>query len=346
MLYPVGGLEHVQQAHHGEWAAVEGGAHKDQGREEEVIERICFADGRGPRGDLQGLQAQGSAIKVIYRSISGRSRLYWSRCSGREKLEEWREGRLYGAVSENSFRVLARRGIIPDYMVPNLEVETPAEAKHIRRLERLIVEKYMKKRWEGVFTQPGVHAEASGTFLRLHFEASEKRVLGEVEEAGALLQTVWVRDILGVIARLEPDLNLVWRVREWPHGILRGRLNLQGLKTLFRARDAVARDQACLQPHHEAEGQEGRQTGKRRSASGRRCGWRVVHSPRPFPKTVMRGDTGMTGNTRKRGGAQQGMQATLDHTPLLTPRRMAAAPPRVSGRLKMFTDFLRCVMPP
>jgi len=216
----------------------------------------------------------GLPSKVIYRSISGRSRLYWSRCNRREKLEGWQEGRLYGAVSENSFKILVKWGIIPDYMVPNLEIETPAEAKHIRRLERLIVEKHMGREWSGpltqpnihaevngVFetpaeakhirrlerlivekhmgrewsgplTQPNIHAEVNGVFFRLHFEASEKEVLEEAKEPGGLLQIVSVRDVLGVIIRLEPDLNLAWRVREWPHGILRGRLSLRGLKAL------------------------------------------------------------------------------------------------------------------
>ena len=174
----------------------------------------------------------GLPSKVIYRSISGRSRLYWSRCNRREKLEGWQEGRLYGAVSENSFKILVKWGIIPDYMIPNLEIETPAEAKHIRRLERLIVEKHMGREWSGPLTQPNIHAEVNGVFLRLHFEASEKEVLEEAKEPGGLLQIVSVRDVLGVIIRLEPDLNLAWRVREWPHGILRGRLSLRGLKAL------------------------------------------------------------------------------------------------------------------
>ena len=170
--------------------------------------------------------------RVYYYSVSGRSRLCWKRCNSQEKREEWMEGRLYGAVSENSFKKLADHGVLPDFMVPNLEIEASLEARHIRRLERFIVEKYLKKSWSEVFSQPGVHVEASGTFLRFYVEASEKKVLSEVEEPSGVLQTVWVRGVLGVIARLEPDFNLAWRVREWPRGILRGRLNLRGLKIL------------------------------------------------------------------------------------------------------------------
>ena len=192
---------------------------------EYVLPRKCKDRDRSQIAIYRIIKLKDLPSRVDYRSLSGRSMFSWRRCGEQE-------GQLCGAVSKNSFRVLARRGIIPDYMVPNLEIETPAEAKHIRRLERLIVEKYVKRGWEGVLAQPGIHAEASGTFLRLYFEALEKRVLGEVRESGRLLQTVWVKGVLGVIARLEPDFNLVWRVKEWPHGILVGRINLQGLKML------------------------------------------------------------------------------------------------------------------
>jgi len=56
--------------------------------------------------------------------------------------------------------------------------------------------------------------------------------LREVEEASGHLQVVQVRGVLGVIARLEPDFSLAWRVTEWPLGRLRGRVNLRGLKIL------------------------------------------------------------------------------------------------------------------
>jgi len=205
---------------------------KIEGGKDKVLKKYVFRMGEGRKIVYRVIRLKGRPSKVSYHSISGRSRLYWRRSNERENLEEWKEGRLYGAVSENSFKILAKWEIIPDFLIPNLEVETPLEAKHIRRLERFIVEKHMKRGWEEAFNKPGVHIEANGIFLRLHFEAAEKKVLSEIEEASGILQTIQVRGILGVIARLEPDFNLMWRVKEWPRGILRGRLNLRGLKVL------------------------------------------------------------------------------------------------------------------
>jgi len=152
------------------------------GGKDEKLRKCVLKIGENRRAIYRIYKLKGLPSKVYYRSVSGRSRLSWRRCNGQEK-EEWMEGRLYGAVSENSFKTLAKHGILPDFMVPNLEIEAPLEARHIRRLERFIVEKYLKKSWSEVFSQPGVYVEASGTFLRFYVEASEKKVLSEVEEA-------------------------------------------------------------------------------------------------------------------------------------------------------------------
>ena len=205
---------------------------KIEGGKDEVLAEHAFNLKEGYRVIYRIIRLKGLPSRVSYHSMDGKSRLCWRRCNRQEAPEEWVEGKLYGEVSRYLFKVLARRGIIPDYMIPSIKVEAPLQAKHIRRLERFIVEKYMKKSGEEALTQPGAHVEVDGTFLRLYFEASEKKVLRESEELSGRLQIVKVGDVLGAIIRLEPDLNLVWRVKEWPHGILRGKINLKGLKIL------------------------------------------------------------------------------------------------------------------
>jgi len=196
-----------------------------EGGKDGVVRRLTLPLGEGRRIIYRIIRLKGVPTRVSYHSISGRTGLSWRRSS------EQGEGKLYGAVSENSFKILARSGAVPDCMVPKIVVEEPLEARYVKRLERFILERHMKMDGE-ILGQPGIHVEARGQFLRLHIEAGEKRVLGEAMARSGAVQIIWADDILGVIARLEPDLNLTWRVAEWPKGVLRGRINLRGLKIL------------------------------------------------------------------------------------------------------------------
>lgn len=206
-----------------------GGSRLDQGRirfeggKGGVIKVLAFPLGDGRRVVYRIIRLKYVPTKVSYHSMSGRTQLSWRHSPD--------GGRLYGAVSENSFKILARSGAIPDFMVPKIVVEEPIEARYVKRLERFILERYLKRDGE-ILGPPGIHVEARGPFLRLYIEAGEKRVLSESEGVSGAVQVVQVRDILGVIARLDPNFNLTWRVTDWPKGILRGRINLRGLKIL------------------------------------------------------------------------------------------------------------------
>lgn len=184
-----------------------GGAVLDQGRirleggKDGVVRRLTLPLGEGSRIIYRIIRLKSLPKRVSYHSISGRTGLSWRRSS------EQGDGKLYGAVSENSFKILARSGAIPDCMIPKIVVEEPLEARYVKRLERFILERHMKMDGE-ILGQPSVHVEVQGPFLRLHFEAGEKRVLGEARARSGLVQIIWADDIEPAPRSIQPILAL------------------------------------------------------------------------------------------------------------------------------------------